>query len=151
MLHSASSSASKHFVETGEALVVPDASDRERIAILEDGRKIYERDYLPSVKPFEGAREVIKILAEQGGRIALATDCKGLSFTRHMLLLDSRDYIAATACGDDLALNILDGTVIGRNKVGVSRTKTFSFGKIFGRFSRSQTNRRMKYLARLMI
>jgi beta-phosphoglucomutase-like phosphatase (HAD superfamily) len=72
----------------------PDASDRERIAILEHRRGIYERDYLPRVKPLEGAREVISILAEQGGRIALATDCRSLSFTRHMLLLDSRDYIS---------------------------------------------------------
>jgi beta-phosphoglucomutase-like phosphatase (HAD superfamily) len=39
-------------------LVVPDASGRERIAILEDRRKIYERDYLPSVRPLEGARDV---------------------------------------------------------------------------------------------
>src|ERR1700729_111605 len=65
-------------------LVVPDASDQERLAILEDRREIYERDYLPSVKPLEGAREVIRILAEQGGRIASTRCCKGISWTRHM-------------------------------------------------------------------
>jgi beta-phosphoglucomutase-like phosphatase (HAD superfamily) len=58
-------------------LVVPDASDRERNAILEDRREIYERHYLPSVKPLEGARDVIRILAEQGGRIALPPTARG--------------------------------------------------------------------------
>src|ERR1700753_842726 len=32
-------------------LTVPDAPARERLAILEDRREIYERDYLPSVRP----------------------------------------------------------------------------------------------------
>jgi phosphoglycolate phosphatase-like HAD superfamily hydrolase len=84
-------------------LTVPDASGPERVAILEDRREIYERDYLPSVRPLEGARDVIRILAERGGRIALATDCKGLSYRRYMSLLDAGDYIAATACGDTLS------------------------------------------------
>ena len=54
-------------------LTVPDALGRERMAILEDRREIYERDYLPSVRPLEGARDVLRILTQQGGRIALAT------------------------------------------------------------------------------
>jgi beta-phosphoglucomutase-like phosphatase (HAD superfamily) len=58
-------------------LAVPEAPGRERMAILEDRREIYERDYLPRVQPFVGAREVIKTLSEQGARVALATDCKG--------------------------------------------------------------------------
>jgi phosphoglycolate phosphatase-like HAD superfamily hydrolase len=111
-------------------LVVPEASDRERIAILEDRREIYERDYLPSVKPLEGAREVLRILAEQGGRIALATDCKGLSFTRHMSLLDSRDYIAATACGDDLDHGKPDPRLVGiaLRKLGLTGSQTVMVG-----------------------
>jgi HAD superfamily hydrolase (TIGR01509 family) len=110
--------------------VVPDASDRERIAILEDRREIYERDYLPTVKPLEGVRDVIRILAEQGGRIALATDCKGLSFTRHMLLLDFRDYITATACGDDLEHGKPDPRLVGiaLRKLGVAASQTVMVG-----------------------
>jgi HAD superfamily hydrolase (TIGR01509 family) len=111
-------------------LVVPDASDRERFTILEDRREIYERDYLPSVRPLEGARDVIRILAEKGGRIALATDCKGLSFTRHMLLLDSRDYITATACGDDLEHGKPDPRLVGiaLRKLGVAASQTVMVG-----------------------
>ena len=94
-------------------LAVPDASERERAVILEDRRAIYERDYLPSVKPLEGARDVIKTLAKQGRRVALATDCKGVSFKRYMSLLDAGDYIAATACGDDLEHGKPDPRLVG--------------------------------------
>jgi phosphoglycolate phosphatase-like HAD superfamily hydrolase len=94
-------------------LVVPDTSGPERLAILEDRREIYERDYLTSVKPFEGARDVIRTLSEHGRRVALATDCKGLSFKRYMLLLDADDYITATACGDDLEHGNPDPRLVG--------------------------------------
>jgi HAD superfamily hydrolase (TIGR01509 family) len=111
-------------------LVVPDASDQERSAILEDRREIYERDYLPSVKPFEGARDVIRTLSEQGRRVALATDCKGVSFKRYMLLLDADDYITATACGDDLEHGKPDPRVVGvaLRKLGLASSQTVMVG-----------------------
>jgi HAD superfamily hydrolase (TIGR01509 family) len=111
-------------------LVVPDASDQERSAILEDRREIYERDYLPSVKPFEGARDVIRTLSKQGSRVALATDCKGLSFKRYMSLLNADDYIAATACGDDLEHGKPDPRLVGiaLRKLGLAGSQTVMVG-----------------------
>jgi beta-phosphoglucomutase-like phosphatase (HAD superfamily) len=47
-------------------LAVPEASPDERRAILKDQGSIYERNYLPSVKPFESVRDVFRILTEQG-------------------------------------------------------------------------------------
>src|SRR6201995_390065 len=59
-------------------LTIPEASLHERRAILQEQSAIYERDYLPSVKAFDGVRDVFKVLSGQG-RIALATDCRGLA------------------------------------------------------------------------
>jgi phosphoglycolate phosphatase-like HAD superfamily hydrolase len=111
-------------------LTVPDASGPERVAIREDRREIYERDYLPSVRPLEGARDVIRILAERGGRIALATDCKGLSYRRYMSLLDAGDYIAATACGDDLEHGKPDPRLVGiaLRKLALAGSQTVMVG-----------------------
>src|ERR1700748_3568625 len=53
-------------------LAIPEASDHERRAILQEQSAIYERDYLPSVKAFDGVRDVFKVLSGQG-RIALDT------------------------------------------------------------------------------
>jgi phosphoglycolate phosphatase-like HAD superfamily hydrolase len=111
-------------------LVVPDASERERRAILEDRREIFERDYLPSVKPLEGARDAIRILAEKGGRVALATDCKGPPYARYMSLLDASDHIAATACGDDLEHGKPDPRLVGiaLRKLGLAGSQTVMVG-----------------------
>jgi phosphoglycolate phosphatase-like HAD superfamily hydrolase len=94
-------------------LAIPEASDDERPAILQEQSAIYERDYLPSVKAFDGVRDVFKILSGQGGRVALATDCKGLAFKRYMSLLNADEFIAATACGDDVEHGKPDPRLVG--------------------------------------
>lgn len=103
-------------------LVVPEASQDERRAILKERGAIFERDYLPSVKPFDGVRDVFRVLGEHGGRVALATDCKGLAFKRYMTLLKADDFIAATACGDDVEHGKPDPRLVGMalRKLGLS-------------------------------
>ena len=111
-------------------LAVPEASERERSSILDNRREIFERDYLPSVKPLEGARDVIRILAEKGGRIALATDCKGPIFARYMSLVDASDHIAVIACGDDLEHGKPDPRLVGiaLRKLGLAGSQTVMIG-----------------------
>jgi len=111
-------------------LALPDASGPERLAILEDRRDIYERDYLPSVKPLKGARDVIRTLANRGCRVALATDCKGISFKCYMSLLDADDFIAATACGDDLEHGKPDPRLVGvaLRKLGIPGSQAVMVG-----------------------
>src|ERR1700742_1707106 len=79
-------------------LAIPEASEEERKDILKVQGAIYERDYLSSVKPFDGIRDVLRILTESGARVALATDCRGLAFKRYISLINADEFIAATAC-----------------------------------------------------
>ena len=111
-------------------LAVPDASADERAAVLEERRKIYERDYLPDVKPFDGIRDVLEALASQGRRIALATDCKGVAFKRYMSLLNAGDFITATACGDDLEHGKPDPRLVGvaLRKLGIAGSQAIMVG-----------------------
>jgi phosphoglycolate phosphatase-like HAD superfamily hydrolase len=83
-------------------LAIPEASERERKEILKEQGAIYERHYLSSVKPFEGVRDIFRVLTEMVGRVALATDCRGTPFNRYLSLMNADGYIAATACGDDV-------------------------------------------------
>jgi phosphoglycolate phosphatase-like HAD superfamily hydrolase len=94
-------------------LAIPEGSEDERHAILQEQSTIYERDYLPSVKAFDGVRDVFRVLSGQGGRIALSTDCKGLAFKRYMSLLNADEFIAATACGDDVEHGKPDPRLVG--------------------------------------
>lgn len=111
-------------------LVVPEASDQERREILQDRGTIYDREYLPSVKPFDGVRDVFRTLSDQGGRVALATDCKGVAFRRYMSLLAADDCIAVTACGDDVDHGKPDPRLVGMalRKLGLSGSQAVMIG-----------------------
>ena len=111
-------------------LAVPDASEEERMDILDDRGKIYERDYMASVKAFEGARDVIRTLSGQGRRVALATDCKGVPFKHYMSLLDAGDFIAVTACGDDVEHGKPDPRLVGvaLHKLGIAGSQAVMVG-----------------------
>ena len=93
-------------------LAIPEASEHERKQILKEQGAIYERDYLSSVKAF-GVRGMYSARSPNGGRVALATDCRGIPFKRYMALVNADEYIAATACGDDVEHGKPDPRLVG--------------------------------------
>jgi phosphoglycolate phosphatase-like HAD superfamily hydrolase len=94
-------------------LVAPDLPAEERKKVLEVRGRIYEEKYLKSVKPFIGVRDVFKDLTARGGRIALATDCKGPELKHYRSLLNVDDLIDAMACGDDVDHGKPDPRLVG--------------------------------------
>jgi HAD superfamily hydrolase (TIGR01549 family) len=94
-------------------LVVPDADESERKNILKVQGTIYEEQYLHGVEPFDGVRDVFRSLVQQGGRIALATDCKGPALKHYLSLLKVDEFISATACGDDVEHGKPDPRLVG--------------------------------------
>jgi HAD superfamily hydrolase (TIGR01549 family) len=94
-------------------LVVPNLDHRERTKVLEVQGKLYEANHLGNVKAFTGVRDVFKALIEDGGRIALATDCKGPELKHYLSLLNVSDLIDAMACGDDVEHGKPDPRLVG--------------------------------------
>lgn len=94
-------------------LVAPDLVEADRKRVLEAQGKLYERKYLASVKAFTGVREVFLALTREGGRIALATDCKGATLRHYLSLLAADDLIDSMACGDDVEHGKPDPRLVG--------------------------------------
>jgi phosphoglycolate phosphatase-like HAD superfamily hydrolase len=94
-------------------LVAPDLVEADRKRVLEAQGKLYERKYLASVKAFAGVREVFLALTGEGGRIALATDCKGATLRHYLSLLAADDLIDSMACGDDVEHGKPDPRLVG--------------------------------------
>jgi phosphoglycolate phosphatase-like HAD superfamily hydrolase len=94
-------------------LVAPDLVEADRKRVLEVQGKLYERKYLASVKAFTGVREVFLALTREGGRIALATDCKGATLRHYLSLLAADDLIESVACGDDVEHGKPDPRLVG--------------------------------------
>ena len=111
-------------------LLVPGLSEPERKGILKAQSGIYEHYYLQSVKPYGGVREVFRALTESGGRIALATDCKGEAFRHYLSILDADAFIAATACGDDVPHGKPDPRLVGTalRKLGIPASQAVMVG-----------------------
>ena len=102
----------------------------QRQEILRAHAKIYETKYLHSVKAFGGVREVFETLTARGGKIALATECKGPELKHYLSLLDIDEFIAATACGDDVEHGKPDPRIVGMalRKLGLSGFETVMIG-----------------------
>jgi phosphoglycolate phosphatase-like HAD superfamily hydrolase len=102
-------------------LVAPDLSGEERTKVLELQGKLYEANYLASVTAFSGVRGLFKALTAGGGRIALATDCKGPELKHYRWLLNVDDLIDSIACGDDVEHGKPDPRLVGLalRKLGV--------------------------------
>jgi HAD superfamily hydrolase (TIGR01549 family) len=66
-----------------------------RKQILHDQAHIYENKYLHTVKAFDGVREVFETLSRRGGKLALATDCKGPELKHYPSLLHIDEFIGA--------------------------------------------------------
>ena len=111
-------------------LVAPDLNAPERRVVLEAQGRMYEAEYLGSVKAFAGVRDVFGALREGGGRIALATDCKGPELSHYRSLLNVDDLIDAMACGDDVEHGKPDPRLIGLalGKLGSSAGQAVMIG-----------------------
>jgi phosphoglycolate phosphatase-like HAD superfamily hydrolase len=94
-------------------LVAPNLEGGERKKVLEVQAELYEGNYLGSVKAFPALRDVFEALTKAGGRIALATDCKGPELKHYLSLLNVTDLIDAMACGDDVEHGKRDPRLVG--------------------------------------
>jgi len=111
-------------------LVAEELDHTQRKRVLEVKAKLYEAKYLPSVKAFPDVREVFETLRNQGGRIALATDCKGTALKRYLSLLNVEGLIESMACGDDVEHGKPDPKLVGLalRKLGVSAGQAVMIG-----------------------
>jgi len=111
-------------------LVAPDLSGEERTKVLELQGKLYEANYLASVTAFSGVRGLFKALTAGGGRIALATDCKGPELKHYLSLMNVSDLIDTMACGDDVEHGKPDPRLVGLalRKLGISAGEAVMIG-----------------------
>jgi HAD superfamily hydrolase (TIGR01549 family) len=111
-------------------LVAPNLDGGDRRKVLDIQSKLYEANYLQSVKAFPRVRDVFHVLTRGGGRIALATDCKGPALKHYLSLLNVSDLIDSMACGDDVEHGKPDPRLVGLalKKLGVAGGRAVMVG-----------------------
>lgn len=62
---------------------------------------LYQRSYLPWVKPFPGARELLARLKQSGGLIGLASSCHRTELGYYLRLVGGAAFVDAVSTADD--------------------------------------------------
>jgi membrane protein len=83
------------------AHLFPDLTDDAGSRILKNHGERYRSQYLSQVRPFPLVGDLFAALRSAGKSIGLATDCSRDELDHYLDLIGVRDFIAASACGDE--------------------------------------------------
>ncbi len=84
------------------SLLPPDLVERLQQDIESSRSELFKRDYLPRVRPFPGAADLLHRLHDEGTRLVLATSSKQAELDVHIDRLGCRDIVEATTSRDDV-------------------------------------------------
>ncbi len=83
-------------------VLMPDADEAQQEAIGKGQVEIYMEKYLPHVRPFPGARDLLQRAFGAGQKVVLASSASKACLERYLDLLAVRDIVAATTSADDV-------------------------------------------------
>jgi membrane protein len=83
--------------------MTPDAPEQVRDALDHAHGEIYKRDFLPNVRPFPGARDLLVKARDAGKAVVLATSASRAELDHYVQLLDAADIIHGATSKDDVA------------------------------------------------
>jgi HAD superfamily hydrolase (TIGR01509 family) len=83
--------------------LLPDADEAKRQAIDHAHGEIYKEKYLPKVRPFPKARELLVRVRDAGQRVLLASSASTSEVDFYLDLLDARALVTDVTSADDVA------------------------------------------------
>lgn len=117
----------------GDLLVpslLPKASEQERKAIAKTHGAHFKSAYLPHIKPFPKARDLLQRVKDSGRKIVLASSAKKDELDHYIGLLDAEALVDAVTSADDVATSkpapdIFDAAL---DKIGVEAGAAMAVG-----------------------
>lgn len=82
--------------------LLPDADPEHRQKIDEAHGEVFKGEYLPKVKGFRGARELLERTKRSGRKVVLASSAARDELEAHIETLDARDLLFETTSKDDV-------------------------------------------------
>jgi phosphoglycolate phosphatase-like HAD superfamily hydrolase len=83
-------------------ILAPDMDKKARKRALEAEGNNFQGRYLMFVRAFAGVRRLFEDVKREGGKIAIATDCKDPVLRHYRFVLGVDDLIDVIACGEDV-------------------------------------------------
>ncbi|WP_338504866.1 HAD family phosphatase [Sphingomonas kaistensis] len=82
--------------------LLPDAGPAEIETLGKAHAKVFARDYMHRLKPFPGARALLRRCHEEGLTVILATSASEKEVKRHLDVLDARRFVDGWVTADDV-------------------------------------------------
>ncbi len=82
--------------------LLPDSTEAEQEALGDAHGRIYKEEYLPQVKPFPGARDLLQRAKDAGKTVVLASSASREELDHYVELLEAADLLDATTSADDV-------------------------------------------------
>jgi len=100
--------------------LLPQASEAQRKAIAKTHSSHFKSAYLPHIKPFAGARDLLARVKQSGRKIVLASSARKDEVEYYIGLLDAKGLIDALTSADDVAESKPEPDIFGSalDKVG---------------------------------
>jgi len=117
----------------GDLLVpslLPQATDAQRKAIADAHGRHFKSAYLPHIKPFPGARDLLARVKASGRKIVLASSAKKEEVDHYVGLLEAEDLIDAVTSADDVVESKPEPDIFGSalDKIGVEADAAITVG-----------------------
>ena len=108
----------------GDLLVpalLPDADEATCGRIADRHGEVFKRDWLPRIRPFRHAHDLLARVRAEGAKVVLASSASRAELDHYVALLDARDLIAAGTSIDDVETSKPAGDIFSAalEKVGV--------------------------------
>lgn len=110
--------------------LLPEVSEDEAERLGDAHGRIYKERYLPQVRPFPHARDLLKRSRQAGYKVVLASSASGEELEHYLKLLDAADLVDAHTSADDVGCSkpcpdIFD---TARRKIGVTPDEALVIG-----------------------
>jgi membrane protein len=82
--------------------LLPDLAEEEQQRLADEHGRVFKAKYMPAVKPFPGARELLQRARNSGRKVVLASSASGEELDHWVELLDASEIIDGATSKDDV-------------------------------------------------
>jgi membrane protein len=83
--------------------LIPDAPQEVHDRAAQGHDQFYKKEYLPRIRPFPGAKEILRRAAAAGQKVLLASSASRAELDHYVELLDAGELLTDTTSKDDVA------------------------------------------------
>lgn len=110
--------------------LLPDATETTVARLEKRHGEVFKDRYLPEVRPFPGATELLRRVRQSGRKVVMASSASGAELDHYKALLDAQNLVSASTSKDDVATSKPAGDIFAEalKAAGVAPGRAIAVG-----------------------